>query len=99
MKNLAMIAAALLVSGSVVAEDQYLTDLFNTSSESGPIIFSSPEVGDSSTDQYLADLFNASSESGPISHVDDERSVSVPEVGDSSADGYLTDLFNASDEG
>jgi hypothetical protein len=98
MKSLAMIAAAMLVSGSAVAEDQYLTDLFNASSESDPISISVPEVGDSSTDRYLVDLFNASSESGPISHVDDQRSVSAPEIGDSSADGYLTDLFNASDE-
>jgi len=33
MKKLAMIAAAMMVSGSVVAEDQYLTDLFEASDE------------------------------------------------------------------
>ena len=67
MKNLAMIAAAMLVSGSAVAEDQYLTDLFAASDETSPIVWdqrsvSAPEVGDSSTDDYLTDLFNASNE-------------------------------------
>ena len=99
MKNLAMIAAAMLVSGSAVAEDQYLTDLFAASDETSPIVheISVQEVGESSTDQYLVDLFEASDETSPI--VWDQRSVSAPEVGDSSTDDYLTDLFNASNEG
>jgi|GEM_PF-4854911 len=99
MKKLAIIAAAMMVSGSVAAEDQYLSDLFAASDEHDPIVrdTSIPKVGDSSTDKYLADLFNASSESDPIVHVGGQRSVSAPEIGDSSSDGYLIDLLNASD--